>query len=91
MPSRIVTVTTTATRLLDIHPTRKQYIIQNQGSADIYIDTTKEVATSGTRKGRTLAAGAMESANSIEDFILIKEEQYAIVAAGTADVWVYEA
>jgi hypothetical protein len=92
MPSRIVTVTTTPTKLLDIHPCRQQYIIQNQDTAiNLYIDETNQVSSSGTRTGRILAPLGLESANKNEDPELIKKEQYGVVASGSITVWVWEA
>lgn len=88
---KIITVTTTATKLLDLLPTRKEYIVQNQGSVTIYLGISSNVAVSGTRKGRELSAGVIESANDKEDSQIVKEELYGIVSAGSADVWVWEA
>ena len=91
MPSKIVTVTTTPIKLLDINPCREQYIIQNQdASVSLYMDNTKEVSTSGTRTGRILTAMGLESANKDEDPALIGKELFGVVAAGSISVWVWE-
>lgn len=88
---KVVTVGTTATQILGINPSRTEYKVQNQGAASVYLGTSDNVATSGTRKGRELAAGVLESANVNDDPELIKEALYGIVATGSADVWVWEA
>ena len=91
MPSKIITVSTTPTKLLDMMACREQYIIQNQDlSNDLYINDNDQVATSGTRKGRILAPMGIESASKNEDPALIKKEQYG-VAATSITVWVWEA
>jgi len=87
----IITIGTTATKILDQSITRKEITIQNQGAATVYLGISENVAVSGTRKGRELAAGVIETINSKDDPELIKERMYGIVAAGTVDVWVWEA
>lgn len=87
----IISIGTTATKILDINPKRSEYILNNQSAVTIYLGISKEVSTSGTRQGRALGAGALESANSKDEPKLIREELYGIVATGTATLWVWEA
>jgi len=87
----IITIGTTATKILDQSITRKEFTLKNQGSVTVYLGISKNVATSGTRKGRELSPSMVESANKGEDPELIKEELYGIVETGTCDVWVWEA
>jgi len=87
----IITVTTTATKLLDVMPLRKEYSIQNQGSVMIYLGISDQVATSGTRKGRQLAPNGIEDANKDDNPELISLPLYAIAESGTCTVWVWEA
>lgn len=86
--AKIVSVGTTATRLLDVRLGRKEYQLQNQGSATIFLGNDENVAVSGTRTGRKLPAGAMESANYRDEPESIILPLYAIVASGTCNVWV---
>lgn len=88
---KIVSVTTSATPILDNNEKRTEFIIQNQGSVTVYLSRSKEVATTGTRKGRTLEADEIEVVSSKETPILVKQTLYGIVAAGSCDLWVWEA
>ena len=88
---KIVTVTTTPTLILSINPGRTEYILQNQSSITVYLGITSSVSTSGTRKGRELAAGGLESANKQENPGLIKQQLYGVVISDSADIWVWEA
>ena len=88
---KIVTVTATPTLILSVNPERTEYVLQNQGSMTVYLGITSTVSTSGTRKGRELAAGVLESANKQESPELIKQQLYGIVISDSADIWVWEA
>jgi len=89
-PDKVITVTTSPTKLLSADPHRYSYEFQNQGAAPIYIGNSDQVATSGTRKGRILMSSALEYDNVAEDPKRVRGETWAVVAAGTCDVWVGE-
>ena len=90
MTDRVVTVGTTATKLLDIMASRKEVRLENQGAVVVYCGP-REVATSGTRGGWTLDPNETATMIASEDPESIKEELYGIVAAGTCNVHVKEA
>ena len=82
-----VTVGTTATKLLEMFPSRKQWTMQNQGGTDVYWAYTNKVsAVSGsTTQGFLLPGGvnAVINSNSRDDPVTIQKELWAIVAAGS--------
>lgn len=89
MKELIVSVGTTATEILDMNPSRKAYILQNQhATVDVYLGITKNVATTGTRTGRILAAGVSERIKKKNYPELITQELYGI-ASETVQVWVW--
>ena len=88
---KIVTVTSTPTLILSMNPGRAEYMLQNQSSMTVYLGITSAVSTSGTRKGRELPAGVLESANKQENPELIKQQLYGVVVSDSADIWVWEA
>jgi hypothetical protein len=87
---RLVTVTTTPTKLFSTNPSRFSYVMQNQGATPMYIGNSDQVATSGTRTGRILLPNALESDNAYEDPKLVAGEQWGVVSAGSITVWVRE-
>ena len=82
-------VGTTAIKILARADDRVGYIIQNQGTAPIYVGTDRLVATTGDKLGRKIDPGTIETANEKEDPVLIKMDQYAISTAPQT-VWVEE-
>jgi len=88
MKELLVSVGTSATKILDMNPHRKAYILQNQGAVTVYLGISKDVATSGTRTGRKLGAGVLESVKKEDEPKLITQELYGI-ASEACNVWVW--
>jgi len=91
LSERVLDVSTSPVKILDINPKRIEWIIQNQGATDVYIGKSKEVSTSGTRTGRKLEAGAIDKVSRESFPVLIQHEQWAVVVTGSTTLWLWEA
>lgn len=80
---RTVSVTTAATLLSDSNPNFTGRIFKNEGAVTVYLGTST-VTAAGADQGYPVAAGA-EFPDTLSNGVI-----YAIVAAGTADVKVWE-
>lgn len=76
---------------MGINPHRIEWVIENQGTERVFLSHMKEVSDSGTKKGRELDAGEMESINKHSHPGLIRMPQYAVTASGSTNLWVWEA
>lgn len=83
LPVRTVSVTTTAGILSDYNPNFSGRIFKNEGAVTVYLGTAS-VTAAGVTQGYPVAAGA-EFPDTLSNGVI-----YAIVAAGTADVKVWE-
>lgn len=90
MREKTITVTTTATEILDYVRDRVEWVVQNQGTADVFLGRTKYVSASGDDLGRLLEAGEIESVNVKDLPRLVKERQYAVASSGSAVLWIWE-
>ena len=82
--TRTVTVGTTAVSLTGSNASRRSVRFKNKSAATVYLSGTGDVTASGVNEGWELAAGAEYTDAVTHDAI------FAIVAAGTADVKVWE-
>jgi len=88
MGGKIVTVGTSPTILFDVNLTRQAFMIQNQGAISVYVSDNPNLAVSGVNTGRILGPNEIEVGTVFIDPKAVVGRMYAVVAAGTCDLYI---